>query len=126
MGTFDQRWQIMLIGGVAPAAVVVGLDSAENELAYRLLLQEGAIKLVDDLFFQRRKKVLYACVVEAAMCPSHALLDGTKFRNRRPRFPAGVLDAVVGVQDQTLLVTITQNRVMQGVAAQVGTHMLLR
>ena len=101
----------MLIGGVAPAAVVVGLDSAENELAYRLLLQEGAIKLVDDLFFQRRKKVLYACVVEAAMCPSHALLDGTKFRNRRPVFPAGVLAAMVGVQYQTLLVTITQNRV---------------
>lgn len=39
MGTFDQRWQIMLIGGVAPAAVVVGLDSAENELAYLDVLQ---------------------------------------------------------------------------------------
>ena len=36
----------------------------------------------------------------------HALPDGTKLRNRRPVFLAGVLAAVVGVQYQTLLITI--------------------
>lgn len=32
----------MLIGGVAPAAVVVGLDPAENELADRLPASGGS------------------------------------------------------------------------------------
>ena len=105
-GAFDQRRQIMLIGGVAPTAVVVSLDPAENELADRLAFHAGAVESVDNLFLQRCEKALHACVVEATMRPPHALPDGTEPGDHRPVLLTGVLAAMVGVQDQTLLITI--------------------
>ena len=103
---FDQWWEIQFIGSVASAAVVVGFNPAENKLADRLTFHARAVESVDNLFLQRCEKALHARVVKAAMRTAHALPDGTELRNRRPVFLAGVLAAVVGVQYQTLLITI--------------------
>ena len=59
------------------------------------------------------------------MRTAHALADGTKPGEHRPVLLTGVLAAVVGVQYQTLLITIARNRIVQGFAAQAGTHMML-
>ena len=103
---FDQRREIQFIGSVAPAAVVVGLNPAKYDLANLIPLHGGAIEPVDQFLLQRCEKALHARVVKAAMRTAHALPDGTELRNRRPVFLAGVLAAVVGVQYQTLLITI--------------------
>ena len=103
---FDQRRQIMLVGGVASAAVVVGFNPAENKLADRLTFHARAVESVDNLFLQRCEKALHARVVETAMRPPHALSDGTKPGNHRSVLLAGVLAAVVGVQEQALFITI--------------------
>ena len=104
--TFDQRWEIIFVGCVAPAAVVVGLDPAEDKVAHQLPWHTGAVEPVDQLFLQRCEKALHARIIKAAMGAPHTLPDGAELRNRRPVFLTGVLDAVVGVQYQTLLVTI--------------------
>lgn len=55
---FDQRRQIMLVGGVASAAVVVGFNPAENKLADRLTFHARAVESVDNLsFFSVAKKL---------------------------------------------------------------------
>ena len=104
--TFDQRWEIIFVGCVAPAAVVVGLDPAEDKVTHQLPWHTGAVEPVNQLFLQRCEKALHARIIKAAMGAPHTLPDGAELRNRRPVFLTGVLDAVVGVQYQTLLVTI--------------------
>ena len=56
--TFDQRWEIILVGCVAPAAVVVGLDPAEDKVTHQLPWHTGAVELVNQLFLQRCEKKL--------------------------------------------------------------------
>lgn len=103
---FDQWREIQFIGSVAPAAVVVGLDPAEYDLANLISLHGGALEPVDQFLLQRCEKTLHARVVKAAMRAAHALPDGTEPGEHRPVLLAGVLAAVVGVQYQTLLITI--------------------
>ena len=104
---FDQWREIQFIGSVAPAAVVVGLDPAEYDLANLIPLHGGALEPVDQFLLQRCEKTLHARVVKAAMRAAHALPDGTEPGEHRPVLLAGVLAAVVGMQNQTFLVTIT-------------------
>ena len=104
---FDQWWEIQFIGSVAPAAVVVGLDPAEYDLANLIPLHGGALEPVDQFLLQRCEKTLHARVVKAAMRAAHALPDGTEPGEHRSVLLAGVLAAVVGMQNQTFLVTIT-------------------
>ena len=104
---FDQWWEIQFIGSVAPAAVVVGLDPAEYDLANLIPLHGGELEPVDQFLLQRCEKTLHARVVKAAMRAAHALPDGTEPGEHRPVLLAGVLAAVVGMQNQTFLVTIT-------------------
>ena len=61
---------------------------------------------INQLFFERCKKTFHPRIVKTAMCAAHALPDGTEPGNHRPVLLTGVLAAVVGVQDQTLLITI--------------------
>ena len=103
---FDQWREIQFIGSVAPAAVVVGLDPAEYDLANLIPLHGGAVEPVDQFLLQRCEKTLHARVVKAAMRAAHALPDGTEPGEHRPVLLAGVLAAVVGVQYQPLLITI--------------------
>lgn len=103
---FDQWWEIQFIGSVAPAAVVVGLDPAEYDLANLIPLHGGALEPVDQFLLQRCEKTLHARVVKAAMRAAHALSDGAEPGEHRPVLLAGVLAAVVGVQYQPLLITI--------------------
>ena len=103
---FDQWREIQFIGSVAPAAVVVGLDPAEYDLANLIPLHGGALEPVDQFLLQRCEKTLHARVVKAAMRAAHALPDGTEPGEHRPVLLAGVLAAVVGVQYQPLLITI--------------------
>lgn len=103
---FDQWREIQFIGSVAPAAVVVGLDPVEYDLANLIPLHGGALEPVDQFLLQRCEKTLHARVVKAAMRAAHALTDGTEPGEHRPVLLAGVLAAVVGVQYQTLLITI--------------------
>ena len=104
--SFDQWREIQFIGSVAPAAVVVGLDPAEYDLANLIPLHGGAVEPVDQFLLQRCEKTLHARVVKAAMRAAHALPDGTEPGEHRPVLLAGVLAAVVGVQYQPLLITI--------------------
>ena len=104
---FDQWWEIQFIGSVAPAAVVVGLDPVEYDLANLIPLHGGELEPVDQFLLQRCEKTLHARVVKAAMRAAHALPDGTEPGEHRPVLLAGVLAAVVGMQNQTFLVTIT-------------------
>ena len=104
---FDQWREIQFIGSVAPAAVVVGLDPVEYDLANLIPLHGGALEPVDQFLLQRCEKTLHARVVKAAMRAAHALPDGTEPGEHRPVLLAGVLAAVVGMQNQTFLVTIT-------------------
>ena len=103
---FDQWREVQFIGSVAPAAVVVGLDPAEYDLANLIPLHGGALEPVDQFLLQRCEKTLHARVVKAAMRAAHALPDGTEPGEHRPVLLAGVLAAVVGVQYQPLLITI--------------------
>ena len=103
---FDQWREVQFIGSVAPAAVVVGLDPAEYDLANLIPLHGGALEPVDQFLLQRCEKTLHARVVKAAMRAAHALPDGTEPGEHRPVLLAGVLAAVVGVQYQTLLIAI--------------------
>ena len=103
---FDQWREIQFIGSVAPAAVVVGLDPVEYDLANLIPLHGGAFEPVDQFLLQRCEKTLHARVVKAAMRAAHALPDGTEPGEHRPVLLAGVLAAVVGVQYQPLLITI--------------------
>ena len=103
---FDQWREIQFIGSVAPAAVVVGLDPVEYDLANLIPLHGGALEPVDQFLLQRCEKTLHARVVKAAMRAAHALPDGTEPGEHRPVLLAGVLAAVVGVQYQPLLITI--------------------
>ena len=57
---FDQWWEIQFIGSVAPAAVVVGLDPAEYDLANLIPLHGGALEPVDQFLLQRCEKSLGA------------------------------------------------------------------
>ena len=50
---FDQWREIQFIGSVAPAAVVVGLDPAEYDLANLIPLHGGALEPVDQFLLQR-------------------------------------------------------------------------
>ena len=104
---FDQWREVQFIGSVAPAAVVVGLDPAEYDLANLIPLHGGELEPVDQFLLQRCEKTLHARVVKAAMRAAHALPDGTEPGEHRPVLLAGVLAAVVGMQNQTFLVTIT-------------------
>ena len=103
---FDQWREVQFIGSVAPAAVVVGLDPVEYDLANLIPLHGGALEPVDQFLLQRCEKTLHARVVKAAMRAAHALPDGTEPGEHRPVLLAGVLAAVVGVQYQPLLITI--------------------
>lgn len=103
---FDQWREVQFIGSVAPAAVVVGLDPAEYDLANLIPLHGGELEPVDQFLLQRCEKTLHARVVKAAMRAAHALPDGTEPGEHRPVLLAGVLAAVVGMQNQTFLVTI--------------------
>ena len=104
---FDQWREVQFIGSVAPAAVVVGLDPAEYDLANLIPLHGGELEPVDQFLLQRCEKTLHARIVKAAMRAAHALPDGTEPGEHRPVLLAGVLAAVVGMQNQTFLVTIT-------------------
>ena len=57
---FDQWREIQFIGSVAPAAVVVGLDPAEYDLANLIPLHGGALEPVDQFLLQRCEKSLGA------------------------------------------------------------------
>ena len=104
--TFDQGREVQLIGSVAPAAVVVGVDPAEEDLANLIPLHAGAVEPVDQLLFERCEKALHARIIKAAMGAPHTLPDGAELGDHCPVFLTGVLAAVVGMQDQPLLVTI--------------------
>lgn len=54
---FDQWWEIQFIGSVAPAAVVVGLDPVEYDLANLIPLHGGALEPVDQFLLQRCEKL---------------------------------------------------------------------
>ena len=114
---FDQRREVVLVRRVAPAAVVVGFDPAKNELANRIPLHAGAVEPVDDFFLQRCEKALHTRIVEAAVRAAHALPDGTQPCDQHPVFLAGILASMVGMQDQTFLITVAGNRIAQGIAA---------
>ena len=75
---FDQWREVQFIGSVAPAAVVVGLDPAEYDLANLIPLHGGELEPVDQFLLQRCEKTLHARVVKAAMRAAHALPDGTE------------------------------------------------
>ena len=97
--TLDQRRQIIFIRRIPAQAVIVGLDPAKNQLADLFAWHRSARQAVDQLLFQRCEKALHPCIVKAAVRAPHALTDRAILCNQLPIFPAGVLTAMVGMQD---------------------------
>ena len=98
--------QVLFVGGVAPETIIIGLDPAEDGLANRIPLHAGAVEAVDQFLLERCEKTLHARVVKAAMRVAHTLAYGAEPGDHRPVFLTGILAAVVGMQDQPLLVPI--------------------
>ena len=96
----------MVVGGVSPTSVVIGLDPAEDGLANRIPLHAGAVQAVDQFLLERCEKTLHARVVKTAMRTAHTLAYGAEPGDHRPVFLTGILAAVVGMQDQPLLIPI--------------------
>ena len=75
---FDQWREVMVVGGVSPTSVVIGLDPAEDGLANRIPLHAGAVEAVDQFLLERCEKTLHARVVKAAMRAAHTLAYGAE------------------------------------------------
>lgn len=77
---------------------------------------------IDQLLLECCKKALHPRVIKAAMCSSHALPNDAMLRDQRAVFPAGILAAIIGMQDHPCLIRIPGHGVAQRIAAQAGTH----
>lgn len=121
--TLDERRQIFLVGGVTPEAVIVGFDPAKDALPHLFSLHGGAVYPIYYFFFERSKKALHMNTVKATVCTPHTLPDRSVSGKHRAIFSAGILAAVIRVQDHPRLVTIVGNHIAERVTAQAGTHM---
>ena len=123
--TLKQRRQVILIGRVASLPVVVGFNAAENPMSNHISREMGAMTAVNQFFFQGGEETLHARIVKTAMCTPHALADRTISSNKCAVFMACVLTAVVGMQNQPLLIPVPTNSIAQSVTTQTGVHICI-
>ena len=115
--TLNKRRQIILIGGVAPKAIVIRFDPAKNQLSNLLAFHRNAVKAINQLLFEGCKKTFHPRIVKTAMCASHALSNGSILSEQRTVFPTGVLAAVIRMKDQTGPITIAGNCMAKRITA---------
>ena len=115
--TLNKRRQIILIGGVAPKAIVIRFDPAKNQLSNLLAFHGNAVKAINQLLFEGCKKTFHPRIVKTAMCASHTLTNGFMLSEQRTVFLAGVLAAMIRMKDQTSLIAIAGNCIAKRIAA---------
>lgn len=115
--TLNKRRQIILIGGVAPKAIVIRFDPAKNQLSNLLAFHRNAVKAINQLLFEGCKKTFHPRIVKTAMCASHTLTNGFMLSEQRTVFLAGVLAAMIRMKNQTGLITIAGNCIAKRITA---------
>lgn len=83
------------------------------------------MQAINHFFLERGEETLHTRIIKATVCASHALSDRAVLVNQLAILPAGVLAAMVGMQNEILLVPVAGDRITERCAAQAGMHVRL-